>query len=82
MTEQVQITRVLAMPRRLLNREEASVYVGLSARKFDQLVADGRMPKPTRIDGRTVWDIRKIDEAIDVLTGNAYDLDEWSYPSL
>jgi hypothetical protein len=26
------------------------------------MVADGRMPKPKRIDGRTVWDRVKLDE--------------------
>jgi predicted DNA-binding transcriptional regulator AlpA len=45
-------------PIRGLRREEAARYVGVSATKFDQLVADGRMPKGIRIDGRVVWDIQ------------------------
>jgi hypothetical protein len=31
------------------------------------MVADGRMPKPKRIDGRTVWDRVKLDEAFAAL---------------
>ena len=43
------------------------MYVGVSATKFDELVADGRMPKPKQIDGRKVWDVRKLDLAFDAL---------------
>src|SRR5215475_14227879 len=39
-----------------LSREEAARYVGVGTTKFDELVKDGRMPKPKRIDGRVVWD--------------------------
>jgi hypothetical protein len=39
-----------------LSRVEAAAYIGVSATKFDQLVGDGRMPRPKRIDGRVVWD--------------------------
>jgi hypothetical protein len=35
--------------------------------KFDELVADGRMPGPVRIDGRKIWDLRAIDLAFDAL---------------
>jgi hypothetical protein len=48
------------------------MYVGISAAKFDELVADGRMPAPVRIDSRKVWDIRALDLAFDALpTENA-----------
>lgn len=59
--------RVQSQPRRGLRREEAAAYVGFSARKFDELVADGRMPKPKRIDGVVVWDIHALDRAFDAL---------------
>jgi excisionase family DNA binding protein len=55
------------IPRRGLSRDEAAMYVGISAGKFDQLVAEGRMPSPRRIDGRKVWGIRSIDVAFDRL---------------
>ena len=43
------------------------MYVGVSAGKFDEMVGDGRMPTPRRIDGRKVWDIRDLDMAFDAL---------------
>jgi len=55
------------VPRRGLSRDEAAVYVGVSPGKFDQMLADGRMPAPKRIDGRKVWDIRSLDIAFDQL---------------
>lgn len=59
--------RAQSQPRRGLRREEAAAYLGFSARKFDELIADGRMPKPKRIDGVVVWDIHRLDHAFDAL---------------
>jgi len=53
----------LAYPPRGLSREEAARYVGVGVSKFDEMVADGRMPRPKRIDGRVVWDRLRIDAA-------------------
>lgn len=47
-----------------LSREQAA---GIGASKFDQLVSDGRMPKPKRIDGRVVWDRCELDGAFECL---------------
>lgn len=58
---------VLPLPPRGLSREEAARYVGISATKFDQLVADGRMPAPKRIDARKVWDRMSLDLAFSAL---------------
>jgi predicted DNA-binding transcriptional regulator AlpA len=55
------------VPRRGLSRDEAAVYIGIGTTKFDEMVADGRMPKPFRIDGRVLWDIHDLDLAIDKL---------------
>jgi predicted DNA-binding transcriptional regulator AlpA len=44
-----------------LSRDEAARYIGVGPTKFDELVADGRMPKPKRIDSRVVWDRIKLD---------------------
>jgi excisionase family DNA binding protein len=55
------------MPKRGLSRVEAATYVGVSPSKFDELVRDGRMPAPKRIDGRKVWDIHNLDVAFDAL---------------
>lgn len=54
-------------PRRGLHRVEAAVYIGISPSKFDEMVTDGRMPHPKRIDGRTVWDVRALDIAFEAL---------------
>jgi predicted DNA-binding transcriptional regulator AlpA len=43
-------------PPRGLSREEAARHVGVGTTKFDEMVSDGRMPRPKRIDGRKVWD--------------------------
>jgi hypothetical protein len=66
------------VPRRGLSRDEAAMYIGISAGKFDEMVADGRMPAPIRIDTRKVWDIRSLDLAFDALsredpTPNSWD---------
>ena len=55
-------------PRRGLSRDEAAMYVGVSAAKFDQMVRDGRMPNPLQIDHRKIWDIRSLDLAFDELS--------------
>jgi predicted DNA-binding transcriptional regulator AlpA len=54
-------------PIRGLNRDQAATYIGVSASKFDEMVKDGRMPQSIKIDGRVVWDIRRIDLAFDLL---------------
>jgi hypothetical protein len=43
------------------------MYIGVSAGKFDEMIADGRMPGPVKIDSRKVWDIRSLDLAFEVL---------------
>ncbi|MBY5797776.1 helix-turn-helix transcriptional regulator [Rhizobium leguminosarum] len=53
----------IAYAPRGLSRDEAARYVGVGATKFDELVAARRMPKPKRIDGRTVWDRIALDAA-------------------
>lgn len=54
-------------PRRGLRRDEAAQYVAVSPGKFDQLVSDGRMPKPIHVDGCVIWDVRDLDLAFDAL---------------
>lgn len=53
----------LSYPPRGLCREEAARWVGVGLIKFDEMVADGRMPKPKRVDGRTIWDRLALDAA-------------------
>ena len=66
----------LGAPRRLLDRIESAIYAGrISTTLFDEMVKDGRMPKPIRINSRVLWDIRKLDAAIDALDTNEDDSD-------
>jgi len=66
-----------------LSRVQAAAYIGVSPALFDQMVGDGRMPKPTRINSRTVWDRVKLDEAFAALPHDAQDGDdEWSNPAV
>jgi hypothetical protein len=60
------------VPRRGLSREESAIYLGISPGKFAELVADGRMPGPTRIDTRKVWDVRLLDLAFDALPSETH----------
>lgn len=53
----------IAYAPRGLSRDEAARYIGVGTTKFDELVAGRRMPKPKRIDGRTVWDRIALDAA-------------------
>lgn len=64
--------------RRGLKRVEAAEYIGVSATKFDEMVGDARMPKPRKIDGRRIWDVRALDHAFDDLpSDDALKVNEW-----
>ncbi|TCQ79570.1 hypothetical protein EDF68_104154 [Ochrobactrum sp. BH3] len=63
-----------------LSRTGAAYYIGVSVTLFDQMIADGRMPRPKMINSRTVWDRWEIDLAFDELpyrepekVGNPWD---------
>ena len=59
---------VLPLPvRRGLSRVEAADYINVSPSKFDQLVKDGSMPQALKIGTRSIWDVRRIDDAFDRL---------------
>ena len=60
----------LSYPPRGLSREEAARYVGVGITKFDQMVADRRMPKPKKVDGRVIWDRLKLEAAFGELPGD------------
>jgi predicted DNA-binding transcriptional regulator AlpA len=67
----------IAYPPRGLGREDAARYIGISPSTFDRLVAEGRMPRPTHIGKRVVWDRLKLDAAFadldDSDQGNSID---------
>ena len=72
------LSAVRPIPRRGLSREEAAMYLGISASKFDELVRDGRMPSPKRIDGRKIWDVHQLDLAFDALPVEPNSWDDFS----
>ena len=57
----------LATLKRGLSRDEAAYIVGVGVTLFDQMVKDGRMPKPAHVGGRVLWDRLQVDRAIDRL---------------
>jgi predicted DNA-binding transcriptional regulator AlpA len=67
------ILRSTLIKPRGLSRVAAASYVGVSPTTFDGLVKDGRMPPPKRINARTVWDIRQLDEAFEALPSDGYE---------
>jgi len=46
---------------RLMTLVDAAAYVAVSVNKFKQLLADGRMPPPKRIDDMRRWDVDALD---------------------
>jgi predicted DNA-binding transcriptional regulator AlpA len=67
----------LSLAPRGLSRVQAAEYVGVGVTKFDEMVGDGRMPRPKRIDSRIVWDRIKLDEAFAALDDEAGARNEW-----
>jgi predicted DNA-binding transcriptional regulator AlpA len=65
-----------------LSRVQAAAYIGVSPTLFDEMVKDGRMPQPTRINARTVWDRVKLDEAFAALSDTNNDDDPWGNVAL
>lgn len=59
-----------------LSRVQSTAYVGISPWLFDELVADGRMPKPVRINSRVLWDRVQLDAAFAALSDGDFD-DPW-----
>jgi hypothetical protein len=63
-----------------LSRDQAAAYVGVGTTLFDAMVRDGRMPRPKRINARTVWDRFALDvnfEKIDA--GMSTGSDNWDF---
>ncbi len=56
-----------SLPPRGVAREQAAAYLGIGASLFDRLMEQGVLPKPKRLAGRKVWDVRALDRAFDAL---------------
>ena len=56
------------LPPRLISRDAAAAYVGVSPNTFDNMIADDLMPKPLQLTERRIaWDVQQLDAAIDRL---------------
>ena len=53
----------VSCPPRGLSRVQAAVYVGVGATLFDEMVEDGRMPAPKKINGKNAWYRPALEEA-------------------
>ena len=61
-----------------LSRETAAAFIDVSPSKFDEMVKDGRMPKPKQIDARRVWSRTAVEKAFTRLPGDEEnEEDEW-----
>jgi predicted DNA-binding transcriptional regulator AlpA len=60
-----------------LSRVQAAAYIGVSPSLFDEMVKDGRMPQPKRINGRVVWDRFLLDAAFAELPDGKDRDDPW-----
>ncbi len=71
------------IPPRLISREAAAAYVCVSPNTFDEMVKDGRMPKPKRLSGRRkAWDVRALDIAVDNLPAENNDNDNETWDDI
>lgn len=57
----------LGIAPRVLTREQAAAYCGLSVRGFSEWIKTGRLPGPIR--GTIRWDKKAIDAALDQASG-------------
>lgn len=68
----------VSLPPRGLSRVETAAYIGVSPSLFDIMVKDKRMPEPIRINARTIWDRRKVDQAFEALQSEpALEVNPW-----
>jgi hypothetical protein len=56
-----------------LSRDQSAAYVGVGVTKFNEMVEDGRMPKPKHVDGRVIWDRFGLDQAFEALDADDTD---------
>jgi predicted DNA-binding transcriptional regulator AlpA len=56
-----------------LSREEAACHIRVSPSLFDQMVKDGRMPQPKRINSRTVWVRLEVERKFNALPSEEPD---------
>jgi predicted DNA-binding transcriptional regulator AlpA len=63
--KRVKLQDALAYPPRLLRAERAAAYLAMGERTFLRLVAEGKLPKPKRLNGIVAWDRYRLDAYVD-----------------
>ena len=66
----------VSCPPRGLSRVQSAAFICVGTTKFDEMVADGRMPKPKRVDDRNIWDRLALEEAFVALPSDE-DANPW-----
>ncbi|KKZ86233.1 hypothetical protein B5K05_17385 [Rhizobium phaseoli] len=61
------LSDAICYPPRGLSRYEAARYIGISPTVFDELVAEGKMPRCKHSQGQKIWDRVQLDIAFDAL---------------
>ncbi len=59
-----------------LSRVQSAAFIGVGTTKFDEMVKDGRMPAPKKIDGKTVWYRPGLEESFVALPSDE-DANPW-----
>ena len=55
---------------RLLNKTQVAEYIGVSTSTFNRMIDSGDFIEPVKLTkGRLAWDLRRVDEYIDNLSG-------------
>jgi len=71
------MTHMEAMPKLGYRAPEAATYLGISQSKFLEMVKQGRMPKPCKIDGCTLWRADALLDAFNALTNGSAQTNPW-----
>ena len=66
----------VSCPPRGLSRVKSAAYIDVGTTKFDEMVADGRMPRPKRVGDKPIWDRLALDEAFEALPSDE-DANPW-----
>ncbi len=80
----VMTTNVLpiSLPPRLLTRDQAAAFCGLSVRQFSKALrtsddlGDGILPDPISLGGQDLWHVEMLRQRLDALAGLSAKLDD------
>jgi predicted DNA-binding transcriptional regulator AlpA len=62
-----------SLPPRLVSAVQGAEFLNISTNKFYQLVGEGRLPRPVKIDRRNAWDVLDLHAAVDRMKSDPVD---------